>query len=179
MDYLSTSSSSAAGAEGVAITISKSAVAKKLGSTRQSLYYQPKLPARDLLLKSQVEVVMKNHPAYGYRRIAIALGVNRKRVSRVMRQFNLKPRRSPNYRPQPRRSLQQAAAAHSNLLTGLAITRPNQAWVSDFTYLPYQGRFVYLATILDSYTRELIGWNVSVHSRGGLCNKLPLLIPIC
>jgi transposase InsO family protein len=43
----------------------------------------------------------------------------------------------------------------------LAINQPNQVWVSDFTYLSYQNKFMYLATILDAFTREVIAWNIS------------------
>lgn len=48
-----------------------------------------------------------------------------------------------------------------NLLTDLTVSKPNQAWVSDFTYLPHQNRFMYLATILDAFTREIVSWNIS------------------
>ncbi len=56
--------------------ISKSAAAEKISVSRQSLYYQPITPAKDLALKQQIEAVLLEHKAYGYRRIAIALGVN-------------------------------------------------------------------------------------------------------
>jgi transposase InsO family protein len=48
-----------------------------------------------------------------------------------------------------------------NLIKDLQINQPNQVWVSDFTYLPYQNKFLYLATILDAFTREVIAWNIA------------------
>ena len=77
----------------------KSAVTTQIGISRQNLYYQPKLPAKDLELKNKIEAVGLEHKSYGYRRIAIDLGVNHKRVHRVMKLFGLEVRRSLNRRP--------------------------------------------------------------------------------
>jgi tryptophan synthase alpha subunit len=70
---------------------SKTAMARRMNVSRSSLYYRPKLPAKDLKLKTEIKQVMKDHKAYGHKRIAIALGINKKRVLRVMRLFKLKP----------------------------------------------------------------------------------------
>ena len=75
--------------------VNKTKLAKNLGVCRQSLYYKPKLPAKDLELKKQIEEVLVEHKSYGHRRIAIHLGINKKRVSRVMKLFNLSPTRKP------------------------------------------------------------------------------------
>ncbi len=61
----------------------KKSLAKKLGIARSSLYYTPKIPAKDLLLKTQIEAVWETSPAYGRNRLSIELKVNHKRVSRV------------------------------------------------------------------------------------------------
>jgi len=140
---------------------SKSAVTAQVEVSRQNLYYQPRLPAKDLELKNQIEVVIVEHKAYGYRRIAIALGVNHKRVHRVMKLFSLKARRSLNRQPKVRNSRDLSSAnRHQNLFAKAVVSQPDQAWVSDFTYLPQpNSKFVYLATVLDAYTREIVGWN--------------------
>ena len=70
--------------------VSKSVACGKMLVSRGSIYYKPKLPAKDLLLKQQIEVVLLEHKSYGHRRIAIALGINKKRVRRVMKLFNIK-----------------------------------------------------------------------------------------
>jgi len=62
----------------------KTELAKRLGVSRSSLYYAPRLPAKDLRLKAAIEKVMSIHRAYGQRRIAIELKVNKKRIKRVM-----------------------------------------------------------------------------------------------
>ena len=144
MDYISSSSSQ----------ISKSAACDKMMISRTNLYYQLKLPAKDLLLKQQIEAVLFKYKAYGHRRIAIALGVNKKRVKRVMKLFDIKSRK---LRKKPRiRKNKFLSNSARNLLADFTISKPDQAWVSDFTYLSYQSRWLYLATILDAFTREVI-----------------------
>jgi len=140
---------------------SKKDLARELGISRQSLYYKPKLPEKDLKLKAEIDRVMTRHKAYGHKRIALDLRINKKRVLRVMKIFGLKPRRKRK-KPEKPEDLGQAPMAIPNLVKGIIIDVPNKVWVSDFTYLPYFGRFVYLATLEDVFTREMVGWEVSV-----------------
>lgn len=139
---------------------SKKELAKQLGVSRQSLYYQPRLPTKDLVLKAKIERVLSVHKAYGHRRVALDLQVNKKRARRVMRIFDLKPQRKRK-KPAKPQDLGQAPMTIPNLVQGIIIDAQHQVWVSDFTYLPYFGRFVYLATIEDVFTRQVIGWEVS------------------
>lgn len=139
---------------------SKKELAKKLGISRQSLYYKPKMPAKDLKLKALIEQVMAEHKAYGHKRIAWALNINKKRVLRVMKLFGLKPQRNRK-RPEKPKDIKQIPMNIPNLIQGTIIDTPNKVWVSDFTYLPFHGRFIYLATLEDLFTREVVGWAVS------------------
>ena len=140
-------------------TISKSAVCSKMAISTSSLYYKPRLPAKDLELKNQIESILCEHKAYGYRRIAIALNVNHKRVYRIMRLFGIKTKKLR--RKSRFKKSKFAINSAKNLILDLAINSPDQVWVSDFTYLSYKQRFLYLATILDAFTREIIAWNIS------------------
>lgn len=140
---------------------SKKELARELGISRQSLYYKPKLPEKDLRLKAEIERVMIEHKAYGHKRIALELGINKKRTLRVMKLFNLKPQRRRK-KPVKPQDLNQAPMAIPNLVQGIIIDAPNKVWVSDFTFLPYYGRFIYLATLEDVFTRQVVGWEVSV-----------------
>ena len=151
----------------------KSAITEQIGISRQNLYYQPRLPAKDLELKNKIEAVILEHKAYGYRRIAIALGINHKRVHRVMKLFGIKARRSLNRQPKVRSNRDLSSInRHQNLFAKAVVSRPNQAWVSDFTYLPQpNSKFVYLATVLDAYTREIIGWNFGVRHNSQLVTE--------
>lgn len=139
---------------------SKAGLAKQLGVSRQSLYYQPKMPAKDLKLKAEIEQVMSQNKAYGHKRVAWALDINKKRTRRVMKKFGLKPKRQRRAPKKPQ-DQNQAPMAVPNLIQGIIIETPNYVWTSDFTYLPYFGRFIYLATIEDLFTREIVGWAVS------------------
>ena len=69
---------------------SKALRAKELGVSLRSFYYQQKKPAKDWQLKSQIEEVLREHPSYGHRRIAIHLHMNKKKVRRVMLLFGIK-----------------------------------------------------------------------------------------
>ena len=140
---------------------SKKELARQLGISRQSLYYRPKLPEKDLKLKAEIEKVMTDHKAYGHKRVAMALEINKKRALRVMKLFNLRPQRRRK-KPIKPEDLNQAPMAIPNLILGTTIDAPHQAWVSDFTFLPYDGRFVYLATLEDIFTRQVVGWEVSI-----------------
>lgn len=142
--------------------MTKTDLARKLGVSRSSLYYQPKRTVADNELKARIEAVQRDHPFYGHRRIAIELGVNKKRIRRVMRQFGLKALRRRK-RPRKRDDEKRPESEHQNLIKGLCPIRPDIVWVSDFTYIPYQGGFIYLATIMDLFTREIVGWQVSRH----------------
>ena len=151
---------------------SKAALAKQLNISRSSLYYQLKLPGKDLKLKSEIEQVMAAHKRYGHRRIAIELKINKKRARRVMKLFGLKPKRQRKWPVPPKpNDLNQAPMTISNLIQGMIIDTRNKVWVSDFTYLPYFGKFIYLATIEDIFDRQVIGWEVSLRHSAELTGR--------
>jgi putative transposase len=142
-------------------SLTKKALALKLGVSRSGLYYQRKRQLIDEEVKMQIESVMADHPRYGHKRIALKLKLNKKRIRRVMKKFNLKPIRRRINKARKKADEGKAATKFNNLIKGFCPIRPNVVWVSDFTYIKYQGRFIYLATIMDLYTREIIGWNIS------------------
>ena len=71
--------------------VNKTELAKQLGISRSSLYYQSKRPAIDEEVRRQIESVLSDHPAYGHKRIAWPLKLNRKRLRRGMKKFGLQP----------------------------------------------------------------------------------------
>lgn len=149
---------------------SKKDLAKQLGVSRQSLYYKPKLPEKDLKLKYEIEKVMTKHKRYGHKRIADELKINKKRILRVMKLFGLKPKRNRKS-PLKLEDQNQAPMAIPNLLKETIIDAPNKAYASDFTYLAYFNKFIYLATIEDVFTREIVGWEVSTRHNTNLVAK--------
>lgn len=149
---------------------SKKELAKQLGISRQSLYYKPKLPKKDLELKSEIERVMQDNMAYGHKRIAYELKINKKRILRVMKLFKLKPKRSRKIPLKPN-DINKAPMNIPNLVKGAIIDAPGKIWASDFTFLPYYGRFLYLATIEDIFTREIVGWELSIKHDADLVSE--------
>lgn len=143
----------------------KSALARGLGISRSTLYYIPKRPIADRILKDRILEVMAEHPAYGYRRVALALRVNKKRVQRVMRLFGLRPHIQ---RRRPRYGAKRDATGIPNRIAGLSPITANIIWAGDFTYLWYEHRFIYLATVIDLYTREIIAWQIGAHHTSAL-----------
>jgi putative transposase len=138
-------------------TTNKTVLARELGVTRSTLYYRSKLKEKDWKLKAQIEAVLRTHPSYGSRRLALQLNRNRKAIQRVMRLYGIKP-----YRRRGRRwrSPRRVTTEYPNLLHTTYPAYPNHIWVSDFTYLGWKGRTVYLCTVMDLYSRKIVGVEV-------------------
>lgn len=137
--------------------VTKAALARQLGVSRASLYYVSKQLPKDWALKARIEELLAEYPGYGYPRVATALRVNEKRAARVMRLFGLKA-----YRRRGRKFKKKGVATTSypNLLREHPPRHPHDIWVADFTYIPFQGKFLYLATVMDLFTREIVGVSV-------------------
>jgi putative transposase len=135
----------------------KTALAKALGVARSTLYYHSKQAVKDWQLKVKIEDVLAHNPSYGYPRVAQALSVNHKRAERVMHLFGLKAyrRRGKRWR-KPRKIL----PVYPNLLRATMPAFPGHIWAADFTHLWWRGKVFYLATTLDLFTREIVGWSL-------------------
>jgi putative transposase len=138
-------------------------------------YYRPKTTAlepqrRDAELRDQIESIQTEFPGYGHRRLHQELKhrghtINKKRIRRVMAENGLRPilwrsfvRTTDSNHPH---------RVYPNLLKHQTLTGSNQAWAADITYI--RAAFVYLAAILDLYTRQIIGWAISKRIDGELC----------
>lgn len=152
----------------------KKAMAYWLGVSRSTLYYQPKQPAKDWEIKTEIEEVLSKHHSYGHKRIADALKRNKKSVLRVMKLFGIKPYRRRR-KPKDKSKTIDLSDKYPNLLLNRDVA-PRQAshvWTSDFTYLSYKNKFVYLATVLDLFTRQIVGFNVlTTHNNQLVTNAL-------
>lgn len=156
--------------------LTKGARAQLLGCARATLYYRPRMEAKDAPLRREIEMVMRT-PAgrsYGYRRVADALHINEKRARRVMRKYGIKPyrRRGRKYRrAKPQDQI------YPNLLQLVTPSYEGCVWAADFTHLSFQGRDVCVATVIDLYTRRIVGAMVSTKHTAqivmqALCNAL-------
>lgn len=139
----------------------KSSLAKKLGISRGMLYYQYKRPITDEKLKEDIEKVLKTNPSYGHRRIALELKLNKKRILRVMKKFHLMPKRKRKTKFIKPDDLGKPETKYLNLIEIFCPIKPNIVWVGDFTHIRFKNSWVYLATVMDIYTREIIGWYLS------------------
>lgn len=138
--------------------MAKGALARALGMSRAALYTVPRQTRKDWALKVRIEELLREQPGYGYRRVALALSVNKKRAQRVMRLFGIKAYRRRGRRF--KRARFTLTKVYPNLLLGACPSAPGQVWVSDFTRLVWQGKVLYLATVLDLFTREIVGWSL-------------------
>jgi putative transposase len=137
---------------------------RALGWPRAGLYRTSAPPAGEADLRRAVERLAGAWPTYGYRRLTAMLrregrSVNAKRVRRVMAELGLQGKA-------PARRVRTTDSAHAfprypNLVEGLAVERPDQVWVADITYVRLRAEFVYLAVLMDVFTRRIRGWELS------------------
>lgn len=125
---------------------------------RTSLYYQPVAPSAEAVaLKHRIDELYTAHPFYGSRKIAAVLDLNRKAAQRHMREMGL-----AGICPGPNLSRRHAAhRVFPYLLRGLAITRSNQVWGVDITYIRLRHGWLYLVAILDWYSRYVVSWELN------------------
>jgi len=146
----------------------KAALARKLGVSRSSLYYVP-TPRSDKELLEKIKKTMEENPAYGHRRVASALCRDRKVVRRVMLAHGLRPKVRRRFRrPARPDDLGREDAEMPNILAVSRPIRANVVWAGDFTYMWLLGRFWYVATVIDIFTREVVGWQVGAHHTAAL-----------
>ena len=130
---------------------------------RSTFYYRPKLQDEGELENAILEVAGA-WPAYGYRRITKQLhredwNINHKRVYRIMQKMGLQGQMKRQKRHTT--DSQHHYKRFPNLIKELVINRPNQVWASDITYVRLNRGFVYLAVIMDIFTRSVRGWHLS------------------
>ena len=148
------------------------AVCQMTGLSRAS-YYRWGVPRSsfpvEMELRDAMQKIALGWPAYGYRRITAELNrrgfeVNHKRVLRLMRQDNLLCLRHKSFvvTTDSRHNL----PVYPNLARNMTPSRINQLWVADLTYIRLRAEFVYLAVLLDAFSRRVIGWALGRHPAG-------------
>jgi putative transposase len=137
-----------------------------VGLPRSTWYYRPAgESAENLALMRSIDEQYLRTPFYGSRKLAAVLGANRKRVQRLMRLMGIEA-------IYPKRRTTWPAAGHKiypYLLRGVAVTRPNQVWSSDITYVPLRQGFLYLVAVMDWYSRCVLAWRLSNTLTGSFC----------
>ena len=145
--------------------------AKVLKLSRSSLYYQPRpVSPADLAIMRRIDELHLDYPFAGSRMLRDLLRgegveIGRCRIRTMMKRMGIEAiYRRPN--------TSKATPGHRiypYLLRGLTIDRPNQAWAMDITYIPMARGFVYLAAVIDWFSRRVLAWRVSIDMAVGFC----------
>jgi putative transposase len=145
-----------------------------LASLTRSTFYASHIIAgpdeQELVLLMEIDAEYTRHPFYGSRKMVVHLRglghlVNRKRVQRLMRLLGLAGMApGPNTsRPHPQHKV------YPYLLRGVTVTRPNQVWSTDITYIRLARGFAYLVAVIDWYSRKVLAWRLSNTLDAGFC----------
>ncbi len=145
--------------------------AQALGVSRGSVYYLPRpVPERDLILMRRMDELHMDYPFAGARMLCGLLknegfSVGRKHVATLMKKMGIAAlyRRPNTSKPEPGHKI------YPYLLRQVKVDRPNQAWAMDITYIPMAKGFVYLAAVIDWFTRRVLAWRVSVTMETSFC----------
>jgi len=145
--------------------------AKLLKLSRSSVYYRPRpVSPADLAIMRRIDEFHLEYPFAGSRMLRDLLrgeGVEtgRQRVARMMKRMGIEAlyRRPNTSKPAPGHKI------YPYLLRGLAVTRPNQVWAMDITYIPMARGFVYLAAVVDWFSRRVLAWRVSITMEVAFC----------
>jgi putative transposase len=145
--------------------------AKALKISRGSVYYLPRpVSAADLALMRRLDELHLEFPFAGSRMLRGLLAaegskVGRRHVKTLMRRMGIEAlyRRPRTTKPEPGHKI------YPYLLGGIEITRPNQVWAMDITYVPMARGFVYLAVVLDWFSRRVLSWRVSITMEAAFC----------
>ena len=138
--------------------------AELLRLSRSTLYYEPRpVPAAELAIMRRIDELHLDYPFAGSRMLRALLhgegiAIGRERVAAMMRRMGLEAlyRRPNTSKPADEHKI------YPYLLRGLAVERPNQVWAMDITYIPMARGFVYLAAVVDWFSRRVLAWRLSI-----------------
>ena len=133
---------------------------------RSTFYYRRKAPSPETSadITDRIEAICLEFPGYGYRRVTKQLqhegkAINHKKVLRLMRESDLLCRVRRKWIKTT--DSKHPFARYPNLIKGMVVSGMNQAWLADITYIRIRSGFVYLAAILDAFSRRVIGYAIS------------------
>ena len=152
-------------------TLSLARQAEELGISRSSLYYDPQpVSAADLAIMRRIDELHLEFPFAGSRMLRDLLAaegftVGRLHVATLMKRMGIEAlyRKPATSKPTPGHQI------YPYLLRKLPITRPNQVWAMDITYIPMARGFVYLAAVVDWFSRRVLAWRLSITLEAAFC----------
>jgi putative transposase len=145
--------------------------AEVLGISRSTVYYEPRpISDEDLWLMRRLDELHLNYPFAGSRMLRgllwqQGLEVGRRHIKTLMRRMGIEAiYRKPNTsKPAPGHKI------YPYLLRDMAVTRPNQVWAMDLTYIPMARGFIYLAAVVDWFSRRVLAWKLSITMEASFC----------
>ena len=145
--------------------------AEAVGIARSTVYYLPRpVSAADLDLMKRIDRLHTELPFAGARMLRGLLAADGRRVGRrhvktLMRRMGIEAlyRHPRTTKPEPGHKI------YPYLLRGVEVTRPNQVWAMDITYIPMARGFVYLAAVIDWFSRRVLSWRVSITMEASFC----------
>ncbi len=151
--------------------LSISRQAELLEISRSTIYYRPRpVSDADLMMMRRIDELHMNYPFAGSRMLRDMLSqqgleVGRRHVRALMRRMGIETlyRRPNTSKPAPGHRI------YPYLLRGLPVTRPNQVWAMDITYIPMARGFVYLAAVIDWFSRRVLSWRLSITMDTSFC----------
>src|ERR1700759_1522980 len=152
-------------------TLALATQARLLGIARSTVYHEPEpVSATDLAVMRRIDELHLNHPFAGSRMLRAMLvnegiAIGRTHLRTLMRQMGVEAlyRRPRTSKPAPGHKI------YPYLLRDMAVTRPNQVWAADITYIPMARGFVYLVVVLDWFSRRVLSWRVSITMETEFC----------
>jgi len=148
-----------------------------MGISRSTYYYRPKKniekKKRDADIADTIEAICYEHPYYGYRRITAALRrkgmvVNHKKVAKMMKKMGIQCRKARRFAVTT--NSKHGLKVYPNLAKDLVMERTDKLWCADITYIRILTGFVYLAALIDAFSRKIVGYAIGKT----LAAKLPL-----
>ena len=151
--------------------LSLSRQAELLNISRGSVYYQPRpVPAEDLALMRRIDELHLDYPFAGSRLLRDLLhreggAIGRRHVATLMKRMGIEAlyRRPNTSKPAPGHKI------YPYRLRGLKVERPNHVWAMDITYIPMARGFVYLAAVVDWFSRRVLSWRLSITMEAQFC----------
>ena len=151
----------------------KISFASRVLGVNRSLFYRTgkqRNPGDKELLK-KISCQIEKMPGCGYKKYAHILGVNHKKIYRIMKDSGLLQKRRTTFKVKTTDS-NHRLPVFENLAKNISTNALDQLWVGDITYIHLQNnRFAYLATVIDAHSRRIIGWSFDLHMRAELCTS--------
>jgi putative transposase len=150
-------------------------LSRVLNLNRSTLYVPQIKDSSDKVLAFNINELLKSNPFYGYRRVAIYFKWGDGKARRLMRKYDIFPKyKKPRFLVK-KNDLGNEPSNLQNYLKPLVMSgnlcMPNIAWSTDFTYLSYRSSFLYLATVIDTYTKEIVGYSICHRHTADLVQK--------